>query len=101
MRHEFNRCTYCEHLTPVDYWTSACPEAYAAARDAGLPVAGRVVNGQTMLPVDADEDAGRLCERFSLMPYADMVAEFGAEIADAAHEPEYLPGERHQPHVAA
>lgn len=86
MNPEFHRCTYCEHLASLDRWTDACAEAFQAARDAGLPVAGRMLNGRTLLPLDiSGESAGRLCESFSLLPREALAREFSPELADDAY----------------
>ncbi len=86
MNPEFHRCVYCEHLLSLDRWTDACSEAFQAARDAGLPVAGRMLNGRALLPLDiSGEAAGCLCESFSLLPRAALAREFSPELADAAY----------------
>ena len=92
MNPEFRRCVYCEHLTSLDRWTDACAEAFQAARDAGLPAAGRMLNGRVLLPLDiSGETAGSLCEAFSLLPHAALEREFGREMADAAHDEAHDP----------
>ncbi len=86
MNPEFHRCVYCEHLASLDRWTDACAEAFQAARDAGLPVAGRALNGRALLPLDiSGEEAGRLCGAFSLLPRKALAREFCRDLAEAAY----------------